>query len=237
MIIAIIFKEATCTILNCSLNNTLSLPLCLSLPPSLHTGPRSERGQLQLHHSAGAEWPYWGGPAHLLHHALHRDWHHRGRHHPAPTGRLPQGQHHTRMHTRTHARTHTHTHTRTRTQTHTRIQTHTHTHSRWHLFLSSAQMLGVQGSHYLQPGENATQLARIVCATVLVGELSLLSALAAGHLVKSHLKHNRSGEEGEGGGGRAQQPLCLMLCALLYVLWIFQRLAQRPPLFNTQWIL
>ena len=27
--------------------------------------------------------------------------------------------------------------------------------------------------------------------TVLAGELSLMSALAAGHLVKSHLKHNR----------------------------------------------
>ena len=33
---------------------------------------------------------------------------------------------------------------------------------------------------------------RLVCATVLAGELSLMSALAAGHLVRSHLKHNRS---------------------------------------------
>lgn len=54
------------------------------------------------------------------------------------------------------------------------------------------KMLGVQGSHREQPGANASRLARIVCATVLVGELSLLSALAAGHLVKSHLSHNRS---------------------------------------------
>ena len=52
-------------------------------------------------------------------------------------------------------------------------------------------MLGVRGAHETNPGENATQLARIVCATVLAGELSLLSALAAGHLVKSHLTHNR----------------------------------------------
>ena len=52
-------------------------------------------------------------------------------------------------------------------------------------------MLGVQGAHKTNPGENASQLARIVCATVLAGELSLLSALAAGHLVKSHLTHNR----------------------------------------------
>ena len=53
-------------------------------------------------------------------------------------------------------------------------------------------MLGVHGAHSEAPGENANQLARIVCATVMAGELSLLSALAAGHLVKSHLVHNRS---------------------------------------------
>lgn len=52
-------------------------------------------------------------------------------------------------------------------------------------------MLGVQGPNKQNPGGNAAQLARIVCATVLAGELSLLSALAAGHLVKSHLTHNR----------------------------------------------
>ena len=54
------------------------------------------------------------------------------------------------------------------------------------------QMLGVYGPNPDTPGENANQLARIVCATVMAGELSLLSALAAGHLVKSHLTHNRS---------------------------------------------
>ncbi|XP_044765222.1 3-hydroxy-3-methylglutaryl-coenzyme A reductase-like isoform X2 [Coccinella septempunctata] len=53
-------------------------------------------------------------------------------------------------------------------------------------------MLGVKGANIENPGENASQLARIVCATVLAGELSLMSALAAGHLVKSHLRHNRS---------------------------------------------
>ncbi|XP_028274513.1 3-hydroxy-3-methylglutaryl-coenzyme A reductase-like [Parambassis ranga] len=52
------------------------------------------------------------------------------------------------------------------------------------------QMLGVTSPN--QPGENARQLARIVCATVLAGELSLMAALAAGHLVKSHMTHNRS---------------------------------------------
>ncbi|OAD53091.1 3-hydroxy-3-methylglutaryl-coenzyme A reductase [Eufriesea mexicana] len=53
-------------------------------------------------------------------------------------------------------------------------------------------MLGVKGAHADQPGENASRLARIVCATVLAGELSLMAALTAGHLVKSHLRHNRS---------------------------------------------
>jgi len=53
-------------------------------------------------------------------------------------------------------------------------------------------MLGLKGSNIAHPGANASQLARVVCATVLAGELSLLSALAAGHLVKSHLQHNRS---------------------------------------------
>ncbi|XP_049620174.1 3-hydroxy-3-methylglutaryl-CoA reductase a isoform X1 [Syngnathus scovelli] len=54
------------------------------------------------------------------------------------------------------------------------------------------QMLGVQGASETCPGENARQLAKVVCATVLAGELSLMSALAAGHLVKSHMTHNRS---------------------------------------------
>ena len=58
--------------------------------------------------------------------------------------------------------------------------------------MTALQMLGVQGPNSSEPGQNASQLARIVCSTVLAAELSLLSALAAGHLVQSHLKHNRS---------------------------------------------
>ncbi|KAI7796284.1 3-hydroxy-3-methylglutaryl-CoA reductase b, partial [Triplophysa rosa] len=54
------------------------------------------------------------------------------------------------------------------------------------------QMLNVDGASAQCPGENARTLARVVCATVLVGELSLMAALAAGHLVKSHMTHNRS---------------------------------------------
>ncbi|KAG9247799.1 hydroxymethylglutaryl-coenzyme A reductase-domain-containing protein [Calycina marina] len=53
-------------------------------------------------------------------------------------------------------------------------------------------LLGVRGSHPTTPGENAKQLARIIAVGVLAGELSLCSALAAGHLVKSHMEHNRS---------------------------------------------
>ncbi|OQO14984.1 hypothetical protein B0A48_00366 [Cryoendolithus antarcticus] len=53
-------------------------------------------------------------------------------------------------------------------------------------------LLGVRGPHPTTPGANAQQLARIVAAGVLAGELSLCSALAAGHLVKAHMSHNRS---------------------------------------------
>lgn len=53
-------------------------------------------------------------------------------------------------------------------------------------------LLGVAGAHPTSPGTNARQLARLVCAGVLAGELSLNAALAAGHLVKAHMAHNRS---------------------------------------------
>ena len=53
-------------------------------------------------------------------------------------------------------------------------------------------MLGVLGSHPTTPGENSRRLARIIGAAVLAGELSLCSALQAGHLVKAHMQHNRS---------------------------------------------
>ena len=53
-------------------------------------------------------------------------------------------------------------------------------------------LLGVRGAHPSTPGENARRLARIIAAAVLAGELSLCSALAAGHLVRAHMAHNRS---------------------------------------------
>ena len=68
-----------------------------------------------------------------------------------------------------------------------------HHHHLQCVFSSSLQMMDVKGSNIHGSGLNASQLARIVCATVMAGELSLMSALAAGHLVKSHMKHNRWG--------------------------------------------
>ncbi|KAM5532160.1 hypothetical protein V8D89_014185 [Ganoderma adspersum] len=53
-------------------------------------------------------------------------------------------------------------------------------------------LLGVRGAHPTNPGQNAQQLARIIASAVMAGELSLISALAAGHLVRAHLAHNRS---------------------------------------------
>lgn len=53
-------------------------------------------------------------------------------------------------------------------------------------------LLGVRGPHPTQPGNNARQLAKIVASAVMAGELSLCSALAAGHLVQSHMVHNRA---------------------------------------------
>ncbi|KAI5966615.1 HMG1 [Candida theae] len=54
-------------------------------------------------------------------------------------------------------------------------------------------LLGVRGPHPTNPGDNARQLAKIVASAVLAAELSLCSALAAGHLVQSHMQHNRAG--------------------------------------------
>jgi hydroxymethylglutaryl-CoA reductase (NADPH) len=53
------------------------------------------------------------------------------------------------------------------------------------------KMLGVDGPSLDSPGENSSQLARLICSTVLAGELSLLSALATGDLVHAHMQLNR----------------------------------------------
>lgn len=53
------------------------------------------------------------------------------------------------------------------------------------------ELLNVKGPHPTEPGANARQLAKVVASAVLAAELSLCSALAAGHLVQSHMQHNR----------------------------------------------
>jgi hydroxymethylglutaryl-CoA reductase (NADPH) len=50
---------------------------------------------------------------------------------------------------------------------------------------------GVRGASKVAPGDNSKKLALIVGAAVLAGELSLMAALAANHLVRSHMQHNR----------------------------------------------
>ncbi|KAK9748458.1 hypothetical protein RND81_02G059000 [Saponaria officinalis] len=56
-------------------------------------------------------------------------------------------------------------------------------------------LLGVKGASRGTPGANARLLATIVAGSVLAGELSLMSAIAAGQLVKSHMKYNRSSKD------------------------------------------
>ncbi|KAJ4714011.1 3-hydroxy-3-methylglutaryl-coenzyme A reductase [Melia azedarach] len=53
-------------------------------------------------------------------------------------------------------------------------------------------LLGVKGANKDKPGSNSRLLATVVAGSVLAGELSLMSALAAGQLVRSHMKYNRS---------------------------------------------
>ncbi|KAG9142097.1 hypothetical protein Leryth_016323 [Lithospermum erythrorhizon] len=56
-------------------------------------------------------------------------------------------------------------------------------------------LLGVKGANKESPGTNSRLLATIVAGSVLAGELSLMSAISAGQLVKSHMKYNRSSKD------------------------------------------
>ncbi|RDX67572.1 3-hydroxy-3-methylglutaryl-coenzyme A reductase 1, partial [Mucuna pruriens] len=56
-------------------------------------------------------------------------------------------------------------------------------------------LLGVKGASKESPGANSRLLASIVAGSVLAGELSLMSAIAAGQLVNSHMKYNRSSRD------------------------------------------
>nr|AAT52222.1 hydroxymethylglutaryl-CoA reductase [Catharanthus roseus] len=56
-------------------------------------------------------------------------------------------------------------------------------------------LLGVKGASKDSPGANSRLLATIVAGSVLAGELSLMSAISAGQLVRSHMKYNRSSKD------------------------------------------
>ncbi|XP_059291947.1 3-hydroxy-3-methylglutaryl coenzyme A reductase 1 [Lycium ferocissimum] len=56
-------------------------------------------------------------------------------------------------------------------------------------------LLGVKGACREAPASNSRLLAAIVAGSVLAGELSLMSAIASGQLVKSHMKYNRSSRD------------------------------------------
>lgn len=56
-------------------------------------------------------------------------------------------------------------------------------------------ILGCRGGG-TPPGSNAKKLAEIIAASVLAGELSLLSALAAQHLAEAHIRLGRGGIRG-----------------------------------------
>lgn len=56
-------------------------------------------------------------------------------------------------------------------------------------------LLGVKGANKELAGANSRLLATVVSGAVLAAELSLMSAIAAGQLVRSHMKYNRSSKD------------------------------------------
>jgi hydroxymethylglutaryl-CoA reductase (NADPH) len=64
-------------------------------------------------------------------------------------------------------------------------------------------LCGVRGAAKSAPGDNSRKLAMIVGAAVLAGELSLMAALAANHLVRSHMQHNRKPASSDDASGSA----------------------------------
>jgi len=71
---------------------------------------------------------------------------------------------------------------------------------------SVLEMLGIRGANSTSPGHNARKLARLIAASVMAGELSLMSALAAGHLIRAHISLNRSAPPTPGGGHGVSLP-------------------------------
>jgi hydroxymethylglutaryl-CoA reductase (NADPH) len=69
------------------------------------------------------------------------------------------------------------------------------------------EICGVRGAAKgpgTQPGDNSRKLAQIVGGAVLAGELSLMAALAANHLVRSHMQHNRKPQEPSASAAEVQ---------------------------------
>ena len=64
-----------------------------------------------------------------------------------------------------------------------------------HYFVSGTQHLRHLILSFVCSGDNSRKLAQIVGSAVLAGELSLMAALAANHLVRSHMQHNRKPTE------------------------------------------
>lgn len=52
-------------------------------------------------------------------------------------------------------------------------------------------LMNCGGASQTEPGANSRQVARVVAGAVLCGELSIMSALAAGHLLSAHMALNR----------------------------------------------
>jgi hydroxymethylglutaryl-CoA reductase (NADPH) len=82
------------------------------------------------------------------------------------------------------------------------------------------EICGVRGATKAPgaPGDNSRKLAQIVGASVLAGELSLMAALAANHLVRSHMQHNRKPQtevapplEPQPQAAEAEQPVAGLL--------------------------
>ena len=124
-----------------------------------------------------------GEDLHLVHHALHRGGHCWRRHAPRASRRsvsvstLPV--------------------TRPRSYGRSRARFHALRKLRLELLLvqASLELLGVAGASTAEPGANARQLAMVVAAAVMAAELSLLSALSAGHLMRAHMQYNRKAAE------------------------------------------
>jgi hydroxymethylglutaryl-CoA reductase (NADPH) len=69
------------------------------------------------------------------------------------------------------------------------------------------EICGVRGAAKgpgTNPGDNSRKFAQIVGSAVLAGELSLIAALAANHLVNSHMQHNRKQPTPAAGGAGAE---------------------------------